>query len=218
MTKVFLVGYSGIYTHKEFAVEGDVIIGRNASVSQLVYPGTEKNISGMHCKVQNHGGNITLMDLGSTNGTFLQNGQRLSPNTPYTLQAGVSFYLGDRSNMFTIKVAEEAVPAPSAASIAPQAERQPAYTAPATQANGAGNNKKTTIMIAAAAVVAGIVILVAAISINNTNQAAREATMRAEQEAERARQDAVRAQQELDEEQNKGKVEKTIDAIESWLE
>ena len=73
-------------------------------------------------------------------------------------------------------------------------------------------------MIAATAVVAGLVIIVAAISINNTNQAAKEETWRAEQEAEKARQDAERAQQELDEEQNKGKIDKTIDAIESWLE
>ncbi len=216
MKKVFLVGYSGVYTHKEFSVEGDVIIGRNSSVSQLVYPGTEKNISGMHCKVQNHGGNITLMDLGSTNGTFLQNGERLSPNVPYTLQQGESFYLGDKSNMFTIKVVEEAVPIPSAASIVPQAAMQSDHAAP--QANGTRNNKKMTVMIAATAVVAGLVIIVAAISINNTNQAAKEETWRAEQEAEKARQDAERAQQELDEEQNKGKIDKTIDAIESWLE
>lgn len=114
MRKVYLVGRSGIHGNKELLVENEIIIGRDAAVAQLVYPGSERGISSVHCKVSNVNGNIQLTDMGSTNGTFLDTGVRLAPHSPQTLSSGQGFYLGDRANSFAIRVQDDVASAPSA--------------------------------------------------------------------------------------------------------
>lgn len=104
MKKVYLVGRSGIHGNKEMLVENEIIIGRDAAVAQLVYPGSERGISSVHCKVSNINGNVQLTDMGSTNGTFLDTGVRLAPHSPQTLASGQGFYLGDRANSFAVRV------------------------------------------------------------------------------------------------------------------
>jgi hypothetical protein len=104
MKKVYLVGRSGVHGNKELLVENEILLGRDASVCQLVYPGTEKGISSVHCKIQNINGTVQLTDMGSTNGTFLDTGVRLAPHSSQTLQSGQGFYLGDKMNSFAIRV------------------------------------------------------------------------------------------------------------------
>ncbi len=45
-----------------------------------------------------------MTDLSSTYGTYLQNGQKLMPNTPYHIHSGDQFYLGERANMLQVNV------------------------------------------------------------------------------------------------------------------
>ncbi|MDD6658422.1 MAG: FHA domain-containing protein [Lachnospiraceae bacterium] len=104
MKKVYLVGRSGIHGNKELLVENEILIGRDASVCQLVYPSNEKGISSVHCKVQNINGAVQLTDMGSTNGTYLDTGVRLAPHSSQSLQSGQGFYLGDKNNSFAIRV------------------------------------------------------------------------------------------------------------------
>lgn len=107
MKKVYLLGRSGAHANERFLLEGELIIGRDPQMCQLVYPGSEKNISGVHCKIQEIDGNICLIDLNSTNGTYFQDGTRLEPNMPRTMVNGQGFYLGSRENFFDMLIEEE---------------------------------------------------------------------------------------------------------------
>lgn len=107
MNKVYLVGRGGVHGNKEIFIENEIIIGRDASICQLVYPSSEKTISSVHCKVQYLNGQVLVTDMGSTNGTFLDTGVRLAPHTPQALQSGQGFYLGDKTNAFAIRVQED---------------------------------------------------------------------------------------------------------------
>lgn len=103
----YLVGTSGVHIRQEIPLDGEVIIGRDASICQLVYPSTDKGVSGVHCKVKCIGGVVQIQDMGSTNGTFLDSGIRLTPNVPQIIEAGQGFYLADRGNAYVIKEVDE---------------------------------------------------------------------------------------------------------------
>lgn len=106
MRNVYILGRAGAHANEKIPVQDELIIGRDNKMCQLVYPGSEKNISGVHCKIQEINGNICLIDLDSTNGTFFQDGTRLSPNMPRTMRSGDGFYLGSRENSFDLFVEE----------------------------------------------------------------------------------------------------------------
>ena len=57
------------------------------------YGALEKGISRMHAAIQRGEEALTLVDLGSVNGTYL-NGQRLTPNQPRVLRDGDEVRLG----------------------------------------------------------------------------------------------------------------------------
>ncbi|MFC1960719.1 FHA domain-containing protein [Chloroflexota bacterium] len=57
------------------------------------YGALEKGISRIHSAVRRGEDTLTLVDLGSVNGTFL-NGQRLTPNQPRVLRDGDEIRLG----------------------------------------------------------------------------------------------------------------------------
>lgn len=100
---LYLIGTCGVHAGQEIPIENEIVIGRDPSICQLVYPSCEKGVSGVHCKVQNVNGVIHIQDMGSTNGTFLETGVRLNAYSPQMLQAGQSFYLGDRGNSYMIQ-------------------------------------------------------------------------------------------------------------------
>lgn len=95
-------GQSGAFAGRRFAINGQVRIGRDPGSNDLVYPDGTPGISGRHCVVTLSGGQVTLTDLGSSYGTFLSGGQKLTPNQPVTLRAGGSFYLGSEKESFVI--------------------------------------------------------------------------------------------------------------------
>lgn len=89
-----------------FPVNGQVVIGRDASCCSVVYQNGTAGVSGKHCSVSfdQASGSFILTDLGSSYGTFLQNGQKLAPNSPVFLQAGQSFYCGDAANVIKVEM------------------------------------------------------------------------------------------------------------------
>lgn len=95
-------GQSGAFAGRRFAINGQVRIGRDPGGNDLVYPDGTPGISGRHCVVTLTGGQVTLTDLGSSYGTFLDGGQRLTPNQPVTLRMGDRFYLGSEKESFVI--------------------------------------------------------------------------------------------------------------------
>ncbi len=96
-------GVSGYFVGRSLPLgQGPVIFGRDASRCTAVYPSNTKGVSGLHCKVERAGGGVVLTDLGSTYGTFLKNGTRLTANVPCNLRSGDEFYLAEPANTFQI--------------------------------------------------------------------------------------------------------------------
>ena len=95
-------GQSGAFAGRRFSINGQVRIGRDPGGNDLVYPDGTPGISGRHCVVALSGEQVTLTDLGSSYGTFLSGGKRLTPNQPVTLRMGDRFYLGSEKESFVI--------------------------------------------------------------------------------------------------------------------
>jgi len=72
-------------------LKSETIIGRSSRADVRL---DTKAISTQHAKVVSKNGEHTLIDLGSTNGTFL-NGQRLSPDDPTVLSVGDSIQVAE---------------------------------------------------------------------------------------------------------------------------
>lgn len=85
---------------KVSVADGQVMIGRDPSSCRIVFGDKTPGVSGRHCCVSWDAsrGEFVIIDLKSSYGTYLKNGQRLTPQTPYYMKPGESFYLGDRSN------------------------------------------------------------------------------------------------------------------------
>jgi S1-C subfamily serine protease len=84
-----------------------LLIGRDAATCRIVFKEGTPAISSRHCQIYYDEGNkvFVLTDLKSTYGTFLANGQKLTPNVPYTLRPKESFYLGEQSNVLYVDMA-----------------------------------------------------------------------------------------------------------------
>ena len=80
--------------------EGSLIIGRDTSCG-IRLPTNTRGVSRQHCRLTLENGVVSLTDIGSSYGTFV-NQQRLKANSPVTLHRGTSFYLGEPANTFTI--------------------------------------------------------------------------------------------------------------------
>ncbi|MCA1321675.1 trypsin-like peptidase domain-containing protein [Bacillus tianshenii] len=100
----YLIGTSGQYSGQKFKISQPITLGRNPSSSQLIF--SVSDISGTHCQVGFDSLNrqFYVIDLQSTNGTYLANGQRMHPNSKYPLQSGTSFYLANPGNGFTVRL------------------------------------------------------------------------------------------------------------------
>ena len=93
---------TGVFAGRRFAITGELRIGRDPSRNDLVYPAETKGISGVHCKLVARNGQLILVDLGSTYGTFLQGGQRLAANQAIDIHPGERFYLASRDEQFVV--------------------------------------------------------------------------------------------------------------------
>ena len=98
----YLVCTGGVNAGKRLAVTGTIKIGRSSSC-QVHYPDGTSGISSNHCSVTVSGNGVSLTDLGSTYGTYLDNGTKLTPNSPVRLTRGESFYISSRKNSFRIE-------------------------------------------------------------------------------------------------------------------
>lgn len=101
-----IVCLSGVYAGCSFNVENGVIIGTDPTVCQIVIPSMNTGVSRNHCKVSfDHQSNMFIIhDLGSTNGTFLWNGQPIPQGAPYAVTPGTKFFLATQGNSFEVKL------------------------------------------------------------------------------------------------------------------
>lgn len=98
-----ITGMKGIMANRSFEINGGIILGRNSQKCNVCFPVDSKGISGVHCQIRQSGGGYEIVDLGSSNGTFLGNGQKLTPNVPVFIPDGTYFYLGSAEQLFQIK-------------------------------------------------------------------------------------------------------------------
>lgn len=75
--------------------EQGLLLGRSPEAN-ILYPPDTKGVSRRHCKVFFTGGGLSVMDLGSTSGTYIRGKGKLLENTPVQLQAGDTIYLGSK--------------------------------------------------------------------------------------------------------------------------
>ncbi|MGN0978102.1 MAG: FHA domain-containing protein [Faecousia sp.] len=80
---------------------GRITFGRGSG-NQVRISNDEQSVSGSHCVLYREAGKLYLMDLGSTNGTFFSEQERLKPNTPYRIRRGMAFFLSNSRNTFVV--------------------------------------------------------------------------------------------------------------------
>lgn len=85
-------------------VRSQILLGRKCGDCAIVYQDDTPGVSSRHCSLSfdTASGVFILTDLNSTYGTFLQNGQKLTPGVPFRLNPGDGFYLGENANMLTV--------------------------------------------------------------------------------------------------------------------
>ena len=99
-----LMGVKGYYAGQQIPLSsGAVVLGRDPQHCNLMFPREVPGVSRQHCRLEFSNGALWLSDLGSTCGTFLDDGRRLPPSTPVRLQSGQRFYLGDRNVLFEVR-------------------------------------------------------------------------------------------------------------------
>ncbi len=81
-------------------VGGAMTLGRSDQ-NDMVLPDPDKTISGRHCAIEDHGGNIVIIDF-STNGTFLNYGKTPLGKTPTPLNDGDILSIGRYELMIEI--------------------------------------------------------------------------------------------------------------------
>lgn len=97
-----LTGVSGEFAGKSFPLQDSLIIGRDPARCNIIFPEKTPGVSALHCELRREGAGLSITDLGSSYGTFLNNGARLSPNAPYPIKSGDTFYLGEAANSFRL--------------------------------------------------------------------------------------------------------------------
>lgn len=96
-------GMSGYFQGKAFPVSGQLKFGRDNNSCNVVFPIDQPGISGTHCMLAPEADGVYLTDLGSSYGTFLANGTKLTPHTPVRLHPGDAFYLAGEENLFAVE-------------------------------------------------------------------------------------------------------------------
>ncbi len=116
-------------------------------------------ISRIHAQIQVEGSNYFIQDLGSSNGTFLNN-VKLEPRTPYQLKLGDKIDLGQGAKVTFIFQIQQEYPQ----NFIPTANST-RFQSPSTENNRQATVDKTTKLVGLALMVTGVVILTANIRV-----------------------------------------------------
>ena len=93
---------SGVFAGRKFEITGQLRMGRDPSRNDLVFPAQTQGVSGVHCLLTMEGDKLYLQDLGSSYGTWLADGRRLSASQAVELKVGDSFSLGSQRERFVV--------------------------------------------------------------------------------------------------------------------
>lgn len=96
-----LVGLEGQFAGRRVALDRPLRLGRHPGCELSFAPNTV-GISTLHCTLSPQAEGVVLTDNGSSYGTYLANGTKLTPKQGVTLRTGDIFYLADKRQMFQI--------------------------------------------------------------------------------------------------------------------
>ena len=92
----------GALQGKIWKLRKELVIGRQASKCTVVVPSGTAGISGVHCAIREHREGATVIDLGSTYGTYLD-GKKLVPKKEVPFHRGQKLSLGSEDGqVFTL--------------------------------------------------------------------------------------------------------------------
>ncbi len=100
--RIKLLCNTGALAGQVFSSGDTLCIGRSKRNCNVVFPAETKGISRIHCCLKLRHGQVMLMDMGSSCGTFLQDGTKLKPNEPEIVNDNTRFYLAGRETSFTV--------------------------------------------------------------------------------------------------------------------
>ncbi|HTF57178.1 MAG TPA: FHA domain-containing protein, partial [Planctomycetota bacterium] len=83
----------------ESVFPGDVVTVGRVQGNDVVLPDPDKRISGRHARLEKRDGAWTLTDVGSTNGTYL-NDKKIETKKPHGLKSGDKISMG----LFSLRV------------------------------------------------------------------------------------------------------------------
>lgn len=98
-----VMGVNGVFKGKTLEIKSKIYIGRDDNC-HIHYPSNTKGISGRHCALEFDGHNFYLTDLGSSYGTYLSDGQKLTPKMKYTISDGEQFYMASSQELFQVSI------------------------------------------------------------------------------------------------------------------
>lgn len=103
-TTAVVRGTGGVFAGRAFNVTDTLRFGRNNSKCSVAYPLDTPGISGMHCEIVVNANGVFLIDSGSSYGTFMANGTKLTANQFTKLNNGDRFYLASEDNSFELRI------------------------------------------------------------------------------------------------------------------
>ena len=104
--KLTVMCSSGAIAGRSISSTSAVIIGRDPYQCSFTFPQETRGISKKHCQVRlmPTGLGIELTDLGSSYGTYLKDGTKLTPFSPVYLRNGDYFYLASKDTSITVQI------------------------------------------------------------------------------------------------------------------
>lgn len=93
----------GALAGRSYMIGDCIVIGRNPEKCGISLPVDTQGISGVHCEIRRCANGYEIIDRGSTYGTSLGTGQKLTPNVPVLLVDGTYFFLGSPDQLFQIR-------------------------------------------------------------------------------------------------------------------
>ena len=93
---------AGVIAGKGVPVDRPVVIGRDPANCAVLFPEGTPGISKHHCRLEPAAGGVMITDLGSTYGTFVRGGLKLTANVPQMLREGDQFSLASDKTTFVI--------------------------------------------------------------------------------------------------------------------
>ncbi|MBO4687366.1 MAG: trypsin-like peptidase domain-containing protein [Clostridiales bacterium] len=103
--KSFVYCTKGVFAGQKFEVTGQTMtIGRDQNSCTIVFPEDTPGISSNHCSIYFDARTkaFVLTDNGSTYGTYLSDGRKLTKGVPEKLLPGSTFALADKANEFAV--------------------------------------------------------------------------------------------------------------------